>query len=403
MRNGVSDPVLIEVRGRTLVVTLNRPQARNAVDQTIADGVAAALDRLEADEALSAAVLTGAGRGFCSGMDLNAFLSGSIPVAGGRGFAGIVERPARKLVIAAVEGFAVAGGLEVALACDIIVAARGAKLGLPEVKRGLVPAGGGLRRLSRRVPHGAALELALTGELVPAERAYELGLVDHLVDPGTALTEALSIAERIAAIAPLALLATKRILLEETDWSERDFWVCRAEVAEAAMCSEDAVEGAQAFAEKRAPVWKGKAAAAVRQPVHDGFRALLAEHDRCWQALDGAKISNLWDLQCASVVYLGDECGEPVVGPAALRQHYSRMVSRLAHAEVCSELVTAHELGPDVAMLTARMRWTFTVAGQPPASGTSWVGATARRIAVGWRFVQYVERLAAVDQPPDES
>jgi len=181
-------PVLTERQGRTLVITLNRPEARNAINKALAEGVAAALDDLDTDDGLTAAVLTGAGKGFCSGMDLKAFAaSGGEPVAEGRGFAGIVQRPPRKPIIAAVERFALAGGLEVALACDLIVASEGALLGLPEVRRGLVATGGGLRRLPRRVPWGLAMELALTGQPITAERAYEAGLVNAVVPAGGTL------------------------------------------------------------------------------------------------------------------------------------------------------------------------------------------------------------------------
>ncbi len=182
--------VLTERRERVLVVTLNRPEQRNAVNAAVATGIAAALEELDSDAELSVAVLTGAGKGFCSGMDLKAFVAGEVPYAAGRGFAGIAERPPAKPIIAAVEGFAVAGGLEVALACDMIVAARGARLGVPEVKRSLVAAGGALLRLPRALPRPIALELALTGDPISAERAHELGLVNALADPGEALAGA---------------------------------------------------------------------------------------------------------------------------------------------------------------------------------------------------------------------
>src|SRR5881275_1627506 len=162
--------VLSESRDGVLLITLNRPDARNAVNLALAEGVAAALDELDSDDGLSVGVLTGSGKGFSAGMDLKAFVTGERPWVGDRGFAGIVQRASRKPLIAAIEGFAVAGGLEVALACDLIVAARGAKLGIPEVKRSLVAAGGALMRLPRRVPYGIAMELALTGDTFTAER-----------------------------------------------------------------------------------------------------------------------------------------------------------------------------------------------------------------------------------------
>ena len=181
------EPVLTERRDGVLLITLNRPEARNAVNLALAEGVAGALDELDADGDLAVGVITGAGAGFCAGMDLKAFVTGERPWVGDRGFAGIVQRAARKPLIAAIEGFAVAGGLEVALACDLIVAAREAKLGIPEVKRSLVAAGGALMRLPRRVPYGIAMELALTGDTITAERGYELGLVNRLAEPGGAV------------------------------------------------------------------------------------------------------------------------------------------------------------------------------------------------------------------------
>ena len=181
------EAVLTERRDRVLLITINRPEARNAVNLPVAEGIAAALDELDADDGLSIGVLTGAGGGFCAGMDLKAFVTGERPWVGDRGFAGIVQRASRKPLIAAVEGFAVAGGLEIALACDLIVSARGAKLGVPEVKRSLVAAGGALLRLPRRMPYGLAMELALTGDHIDAERAHELGLVNRLADPGGAV------------------------------------------------------------------------------------------------------------------------------------------------------------------------------------------------------------------------
>src|SRR6478736_166134 len=183
--------VLTERRGAILLVTLNRPDARNAVNAALAEGVAAALDELDAEDELSVGVLTGAGKGFSSGMDLKAFVAGESSYAADRGFAGITQRAAEKPLIAAIEGFAVAGGFEVALSCDLIVAARGARLGIPEVKRSLVAAGGGLLRLPRSLPRGVAMEMALTGDPIDAERAYELGLVNRLTEPGEALAAAL--------------------------------------------------------------------------------------------------------------------------------------------------------------------------------------------------------------------
>jgi len=250
--------VLTERRGRILLITLNRPDARNAVNAALAHGVAAALDELDGDDDLALGVLTGAGSGFCAGMDLKAFMRGESPWVDGRGFAGIVQGPPRKPLIAAIEGFAVAGGLEVALACDLIVAAGGAKLGIPEVKRSLVAAGGALLRLPRRIPYHVAMELALTGDTINAERGYELGLVNRVVEPGDAVDTALGLAAAIEVNAPLALAASKRIILESPDWSREDEFDRQAEIAGPVFTSEDAREGAAAFGEKRDPVWKGR-------------------------------------------------------------------------------------------------------------------------------------------------
>jgi enoyl-CoA hydratase len=253
-----SEAVLTDARGRVLVITINRPDQRNAINAAVANGIAAALDQLDASGDLSLGVLTGAGKGFSAGMDLKAFVAGESSWVGERGFAGITQRSAVKPLIAAVEGFAMAGGLEVALACDLIVASRGTRLGIPEVKRSLVAAGGGLLRLPRVLPRNVAMELALTGDPISAERGHELGLVNRLVEPGGALEAALELAETIAANGPLALAASKRILVESVDWADSEFFARQGEIVGPVMASEDAREGATAFAEKRAPVWQGR-------------------------------------------------------------------------------------------------------------------------------------------------
>jgi enoyl-CoA hydratase len=250
--------VLTERRERVLLITINRPDQRNAVNAAVARGIADALDELDGDSELTLGILTGAGKGFCAGMDLKAFVAGESPYADDRGFAGITRRAASKPLIAAIEGFAVAGGLEVALSCDLIVAAKGAKLGIPEVKRSLVAAGGAMLRLPRVLPRNLAMELALTGDPITAERGYELGLVNRLAEPGQAVEAALQLAREITPNGPLALAASKKILVEAVDWPDSEFWERQGEITAPVMGSEDAREGAVAFAEKRAPVWKGR-------------------------------------------------------------------------------------------------------------------------------------------------
>ncbi len=254
---GEEQPVLTERRGNVLVITLNRPAVRNAVNAALAAAVAGALEQLDADEGLSVGVLTGAGGFFSAGMDLGAFVRGESPWFGDRGFAGIAQRSAQKPLIAAIEGFALAGGMEIALACDLIVAAKGAKLGIPEAKRSLVAAGGALLRMPKRMPYHVVMELALTGDPQPAERFEEFGLVNHLAEPGSALDVALELAGRIAGNGPLALIATKRILQEQFDWTNAEMWDKQGAISGPVFASEDAKEGAAAFKEKREPVWKG--------------------------------------------------------------------------------------------------------------------------------------------------
>jgi enoyl-CoA hydratase len=247
-----------ERRGATLLVTIDRPQKRNAINQRVADGIAAALDELDADDELRVGVLTGAGPGFSAGMDLVEINEGGRSAVGKRGFAGIVRYSSRKPVIAAVEGFALAGGLEIALACDLIVAGEGARLGIPEVKRSLVAIGGGLLRLPERVGVGLARELALTGEPISAERGHQCGLVDRLTPPGEALAASLELAETIAANGPLAVVASKRVLDQRPGWPVAEAWQRQTDLTEPTMRSDDAREGADAFVEKRAPRWTGR-------------------------------------------------------------------------------------------------------------------------------------------------
>jgi enoyl-CoA hydratase len=251
--------VLTERRdGGVLLITINRPDQRNAVNGAVAEGIGQALEALDADSELALGVLTGAGKGFSAGMDLKAFATGQRPWYADRGFAGITQRSADKPLIAAVEGFALAGGLEVALACDLIVASKGTRLGIPEVKRSLVAAGGGLLRLPKVLPRAIAFELALTGDPILAERAYELGMINRLTEPGEALAGALELAAQITPNAPLGLAGSKRILNESQDWPVAEFFDRQEEISAPIFDSEDAIEGSTAFAEKRAPVWKGR-------------------------------------------------------------------------------------------------------------------------------------------------
>lgn len=254
----MSDEVLVERQGQVLIVTLNRPEARNAVNRAVSEQVAAAMDELDGDRGLTVGVITGAGGTFSSGMDLKAFVAGERPSLRGRGFAGVTEAPPAKPLIAAVEGYALAGGCELALACDLVTAAETAKFGIPEVKRGLVAAAGGLIRLPRRIPPQIAMELALTGEFLDAPDAHRYGLVNRLTRTGGALDAALGLAAKITANGPLAVRVSKRVMVESADWSTTEMWRRQVELIEPIFTSADAREGATAFAEKRPPVWHGE-------------------------------------------------------------------------------------------------------------------------------------------------
>ena len=254
----MSEAVQTEVADGVAVITIDRPQARTAVNGEVARGIAAAVEDFDARQDVAVIVLTGAGGTFCAGMDLKAFLAGDAPVVEGRGFAGLVERPPVKPLIAAVEGYALAGGFELVLACDLVVASEEAKFGLPEVRRGLVAGAGGLIRLRTRIPYHLAMEIALTGEHVPAARLAEAGLVNRLVPAGQSLAAARELAARVALGAPLALTASKRVVVESADWPAAEAFARQQEIIGPVFGSKDAMEGAIAFAEKRAPVWRGE-------------------------------------------------------------------------------------------------------------------------------------------------
>jgi enoyl-CoA hydratase len=254
----VSDEVLVEQRDGVQVITINRPQAKNALNQAVAEQVAAAVDELDSSDALRVGVLTGAGGTFSAGMDLKAFLRGESPAIEGRGLCGITVTPPRKPLIGAVEGWALAGGFELLLACDLVVAAETARFGVPEVKRSLVAGAGAALLLPRRVPFALALELLLTGDPLEARRAYEIGLVNRVVPEGGAVEAALALAAVIAENGPLAVAATKAIARGSSDWTLEQGWEEQAKLMQPVFGSADAREGATAFAEKRKPVWQGR-------------------------------------------------------------------------------------------------------------------------------------------------
>jgi enoyl-CoA hydratase/carnithine racemase len=254
----MSNQVLVERRGAVQVIVINRPEARNALNGAVAVGIRDAVDELDTRDELRAGVLTGAGGTFSSGMDLKAFLSGDLPSFPGRGLCGITQTPPRKPLVGAAEGWALAGGFELLLACDLVVAGASARFGVPEVTRSLVAGAGGALLLAQRVPRALALELLLTGDPIDAARAAEIGLVNRVVPEGGALEAAIELAERIAANAPLAVVATKQIAHRGGDWSPEQRWDQAAALTMPVFASADAREGARAFAEKRPPVWQGR-------------------------------------------------------------------------------------------------------------------------------------------------
>ncbi|MBH0781034.1 crotonase/enoyl-CoA hydratase family protein [Nocardia bovistercoris] len=254
----MTDTVLTEFGDGIAVITINRPEVRNAIDRVTARGIAAAVDEFEGRSDLVVGILTGAGGTFCSGMDLEAFLRGEAPLVRGRGFGGLVERPPTKPLIAAVEGWALAGGFELALSADLIVASRTARFGIPEVKRGLVAAAGGLLRLPKTLPYQLAMQIALTGEPLSAVDGHRYGLVNVLSEPGAAVADARELAMRIACNAPLAVEATKQIVAGAARWVDAEGFAAQEQAVAKVLASQDAREGARAFAEKRAPRWQGR-------------------------------------------------------------------------------------------------------------------------------------------------
>ena len=248
-----SDTVTTEVVGRVLVITINRPDVRNAIDNRVADALVDATDRLDTGPELAAGVLTGAGQFFCAGMDLKAFIREGVP----KRLHTFYINGAKKPLVAAIEGCALGGGLELALTCDLIVAAESAQLGVPEVTVGLFAAGGGVLRLARRLPEGIALEMAMTGRPIDAQRASQYGLVNQLSTPGHATADAIALAQVIAGNAPLAVAASKRLIRNSTHLSEEEFWPQQKPFSRLVLKSHDAKEGPRAFAERRAPQWTG--------------------------------------------------------------------------------------------------------------------------------------------------
>ena len=249
--------VLVDAADGILTITINRPHARNAVTLAVARGIAQALDRLESEADLRVGILTGQGDHFSSGMDLKGFLRGETPTLPDRGFGGLTLKPPAKPLIAAVEGYALAGGFELVMACDLVVASASATFGIPEVKRGLCAGGGGLLRLTRQLPSRIAMELALTGGMLSVERANAFGMVNRMVPAGHALPAARQLAAEISANGPLAVAASKQVITQSVDWSSDEQWDKQAAITGPVLRSADAREGAAAFADKRSPRWQG--------------------------------------------------------------------------------------------------------------------------------------------------
>lgn len=251
-------PVEFSIDNGVAVITINRPEARNAVDRETALAVEAAVKQVNTDPAVRCAVITGAGGNFCAGMDLKAFLRGEVVRLPETGFAGVTQAVLQKPFIAAVEGYALAGGFEIMLACDMVVASSSAKFGLTEVKRGLVANAGGLVRLPRQMPIKLASEFVLTGEIFPVERLASAGLVNRIVAEGEALAEAIALARVIAGNGPMAVAISRKVLNESLEWPEDELFERQFTITAPVFTSHDAREGAAAFAEKRTPVWTGQ-------------------------------------------------------------------------------------------------------------------------------------------------
>lgn len=250
--------VLVTQEENILVITIDRPAVRNAIDHRTSQALADAMDRLDNDPTVAVGILTGAGGHFCSGMDLKAFVNGERIELPGRGLGGMIETPPLKPIIAAVEGYALAGGFEIALACDLLVASENAVFGLPEVKRGLIAGSGGLIRLPQKIPRQIAMQYALTGDLMTASDARQWGLVNELTSAGQALAAAKVWAQKIAANGPVAVKMAKHVMSQSVYWSIDELWTKQNQVLETVIQSKDAREGAMAFNEKRTPVWAGR-------------------------------------------------------------------------------------------------------------------------------------------------
>jgi enoyl-CoA hydratase len=254
----MTDEVLVEHEDGLVIVTINRPDQRNAVNRAVSYAVCAAIDEMDRNPALRVGILTGAGGNFCAGMDLKAFLRGEVTRVEGRGILGLARTPPVKPLIAAVEGYCLAGGFESMLCCDLAVVARNAQFGLPEAKRGLAAAAGGLMRLPRLLPQRIAMEMALTGDMYGAEQLAAYGLFNAVVEPGQALHEARQLARRIMVNAPLSVAASKRVIVEQRDWPISEMFERQEPITAPVLASEDAREGAAAFAQRRPPQWRGQ-------------------------------------------------------------------------------------------------------------------------------------------------